>query len=460
MEIKKASTDISVYFHLRNSSDGTSKTGLVYNSAGAVASYVRNRGTRTAITLATLAAADSAHSDGGFKEVDGTNAKGLYRLDLPDAALATGVDDVVILIGFTGVFEGSLRIELVDNIEKDTYDIVNNVTYGNAQLVRATTPANTLDIEAGGTAGIDFSNTNGTHPTVPTVTDVTNDVGITQVAADKVWSSTIRTLTSYGTLINDIWHQLLTSITTAGSIGKLIKDNLDATISSRGTSDFDYTANNVTVGTNNDKTGYSISGTKTTLDALNDVSTAEVNAECDTALTDYDGPTNAEMEARTLVAANYFDPVNDTVVNVTLTATTTNVTNQVTADVTAISGDSVAADNLELDYDGTGYDKSNSTIGTCTTNTDMRGREEANIQVTIVGDGSNTTSTFKTNLTSATDDFYKAPTLLRFKTGNNASQVSKLLASSSYDGTTKFITVSPAFANIPANNDTCELIII
>jgi hypothetical protein len=32
---------------------------------------------------------------------------------------------------------------------------------------------------------------------------------------------------------------------------------------------------------------------------------ASINAECDTALTDYDGPTNAEMNARTLLAANY-----------------------------------------------------------------------------------------------------------------------------------------------------------
>lgn len=39
--------------------------------------------------------------------------------------------------------------------------------------------------------------------------------------------------------------------------------------------------------------------------------------------------------------------------------------------ISQISGDSTAADNLELDYDGTGYNKSNSTIGTCTTNTDM-----------------------------------------------------------------------------------------
>lgn len=52
---------------------------------------------------------------------------------------------------------------------------------------------------------------------------------------------------------------------------------------------------NARVFTNSDKTGYSISGSKTTLDDLNDVSTAQVNTEVDTALADYDGPTNAEM---------------------------------------------------------------------------------------------------------------------------------------------------------------------
>jgi len=41
--------------------------------------------------------------------------------------------------------------------------------------------------------------------------------------------------------------------------------------------------------------------------------------------------------------------------NIGTIATCTTVTNQVTADMTAISGDSVAADNLEATYDGTGY---------------------------------------------------------------------------------------------------------
>ena len=40
---------------------------------------------------------------------------------------------------------------------------------------------------------------------------------------------------------------------------------------------------------------------------------ADVDAECDVALTNYDPPTNTEMEARTLEAASYFDPAADTV---------------------------------------------------------------------------------------------------------------------------------------------------
>lgn len=41
--------------------------------------------------------------------------------------------------------------------------------------------------------------------------------------------------------------------------------------------------------------------------------------------------------------------------------------------VTEVSGDSTAADNLELDYDGTGYAKANSTVGTVTTLTNKTG---------------------------------------------------------------------------------------
>lgn len=55
-----------------------------------------------------------------------------------------------------------------------------------------------------------------------------------------------------------------------------------------GNSDFDYSSNQVTVATNNDKSGYSISGTKTTLDALNDITAASVWAVSTRELTGLD----------------------------------------------------------------------------------------------------------------------------------------------------------------------------
>ena len=68
---------------------------------------------------------------------------------------------------------------------------------------------------------------------VDTVTDVTNNIEITQASADKVWSTAARTLTSFGTLIQDIWDKATSALTTAGSIGKLFVDNINTTISSR-----------------------------------------------------------------------------------------------------------------------------------------------------------------------------------------------------------------------------------
>jgi len=53
------------------------------------------------------------------------------------------------------------------------------------------------------------------------------------------------------------------------------------------------------------------------------------------------------------------------------------VANQVDSNVLSISGDGPAADNAELFFDNTGFTASNSTIGTTTTNTDMRGTDSA-----------------------------------------------------------------------------------
>lgn len=98
--IQKGATSKSVYIFIRDASetDGRGLAGLVYSTANLVAYYSRPGNTATQITLVTLASATATYSSGGFVAVDGTNMPGLYRLDLPSAVTASGVDDVVVML--------------------------------------------------------------------------------------------------------------------------------------------------------------------------------------------------------------------------------------------------------------------------------------------------------------------------------------------------------------------------
>jgi hypothetical protein len=97
--IVKGSTDQSVIIKIIDSADGTPETGVVYNTAGIDLWYRREGAAVVSITEATLAAVDSAHADGGFKHI----SHGYYRLDLPDAAVATGANSVLIGGTVTGM---------------------------------------------------------------------------------------------------------------------------------------------------------------------------------------------------------------------------------------------------------------------------------------------------------------------------------------------------------------------
>jgi hypothetical protein len=136
--IKAGATSQSIYVEILDSASTTGgrKTGIVFNAAGLTAYYVRNGGSATAITLATLAAANSAYSSGGFKEVDATNTPGVYRLDVPDAAIAAGAPSVVITIkGASGAVQVSEEIQLT------TVDMQDSVRAGMTALPNAAAEA-------------------------------------------------------------------------------------------------------------------------------------------------------------------------------------------------------------------------------------------------------------------------------------------------------------------------------
>jgi len=113
--IRAGDTSQTVYIRLRDSTTGLGKTGLLFNSTGATCSYTLPGAARAAITLATLASASAGWATGGFILVDDTNCKGLYRLDLPNAAIASG-KFTVISIEFDGIIEESLLIPLTNPV--------------------------------------------------------------------------------------------------------------------------------------------------------------------------------------------------------------------------------------------------------------------------------------------------------------------------------------------------------
>jgi hypothetical protein len=113
---QKDATSKGILVMLRSSASspvGQGKTGLVYNTAGLKCYYTRGpAGTPTAISLATQTSG-GAYSSGGFVEKDATNSPGLYRLDVPNAVLATGVDTAVITFTGGGILDETVAIDLV-----------------------------------------------------------------------------------------------------------------------------------------------------------------------------------------------------------------------------------------------------------------------------------------------------------------------------------------------------------
>lgn len=117
--IKKGSTDVTRYIMLVDSTAGTPETGYTITSLDL--QYTRNRTAPAAKVDATaLAATDSAHGDNQAIQVDATSSPGLYRVDWPDAAFATGADKVILVVSGTGLAPAVEEIQLIDVDLADT----------------------------------------------------------------------------------------------------------------------------------------------------------------------------------------------------------------------------------------------------------------------------------------------------------------------------------------------------
>ena len=268
--------------------------------------------------------------------------------------------------------------------------------------------------------------------------------------------------------------------------GGLDIDTMDSHIST-------FASSGITASTVTDKTGYSISGSKTTLDALNDVSTAEVNTQVDTALSDIGldhlvsasvtgtditdnsiiaymvsksatadwdsfvnttdaleairdrgdsawvtgggGSAPTEAEIYTYFTASSREDLFKADVSALATAASIAALNDPTA---AAIADAVLDESLAAHNTG-------GTLGKA-----IRQIKEGVVSAeSTVNDASATTTSFVTALTSAVDDFYNDKILVFI--GGALTGQARII--SDYNGTTKAITFDEATTSAPANGD-------
>lgn len=154
----------------------------------------------------------------------------------------------------------------------------------------------------------------------------------------------------------------------------------------------------------------------------------QINAEVITALSDYDVPTDAEMIARTLVAANYGTAANQT----NIEADTQDiqgrlpaalVSSRMDSDVRAINGNTASATKLALSADS--------------------------IETGAAVTGTLSTTQMTTDLTEVTDDHYIGRVLI-WTSGNLIRQVASV---TDYLGSTKMLTFT-IVTEAPVNGDT------
>ena len=276
------SQSIDVFIPDSSSTTGQGLSGLAYNTTTFKDSvYYRKSatGSPVKITLATLANAQAAWSSGGFAEIDATNMKGWYRLDVPDAMISssgfvhlflgagTNVAPVcmrvncsalpVDLKAWLGAAPNSLIQGKVDSLQ---HIHTGTAQAGGSQTITLASGASSVDNYYAGQWIIILAGTGAGQAAVR----ISSYVGSSRVATittiSGAWKTQPDDTSMYAILpssyIGVDWGDMIRQTTTQGLSGTTIGtvtaisdsriDNLDATVSTRA-SEVNASANRITI---------------------------------------------------------------------------------------------------------------------------------------------------------------------------------------------------------------------
>lgn len=194
---------------MRDSSTGLPKTGI--DAADVQFSYVRAGGAAPTEWYEL--------SSSTWQELSSTYAPGLYRLTVPDGAVASGAHAVTLFVSTAGAIPRCLRIGLINANLRDATRLglsaLPNAAAGSSGGLPTVDANNAVKLQAG--SGANQILLNNGQVTVGTNSDKSgyslSGAALTDVAAA-------------------VWDRLTSAITTAGSIGKYLLDKIVGTIAS------------------------------------------------------------------------------------------------------------------------------------------------------------------------------------------------------------------------------------
>lgn len=251
--IKSGSTSkrVVTFIQSATSTTGGGVTGLTNASAGLTWYYYREDST-TSTAVSIVGETLGTWTSGGFKEIDSTNLPGFYELGVPNAVFsATNAPTwaTMMLTGVTGMVPVAIEIQLVaydpmDAVSLGLTDVKSNVLQWNS--------ANVATPNVSGVPKVDVVDWLGTAVTSnagsPSVTVATN--------LDKTGYSLSQSFpTNFSSLAIDVSGR----VDVSKWLGTAVTSNAGIPIVTVSSGTITTVTGGVTVATNNDKTGYSLS---------------------------------------------------------------------------------------------------------------------------------------------------------------------------------------------------------
>jgi len=110
--VKAGTTSKSFFVHAVDPGSNAGRTGLAADTPGASAGFVRE-GDTVPGRVALVPGRVGAHVEGGFVEVDPDLLPGVYQFGAPDAMLAEGSTQAILMLRFPGVEIEPVEVQLV-----------------------------------------------------------------------------------------------------------------------------------------------------------------------------------------------------------------------------------------------------------------------------------------------------------------------------------------------------------